>query len=58
MTIKLSLFIMHKDNMYRLAVYHDLVKGEKDGPEYQRVYYNKLIGVLVKRCARRSVALE
>ena len=30
------------------AVYPELVKGEKDGAEYQRVNYNGLIGVLVK----------
>jgi hypothetical protein len=29
-------------------VYPDLVVGEKDGDEYQRVHYNGLIGVLVK----------
>ena len=29
-------------------IYPDLIKGEKDGHEYQRVYYNGLIGVLVK----------
>jgi hypothetical protein len=29
-------------------VYPDLVVGEKDGAEYQRVHYNGLIGVLVK----------
>ena len=43
------------------AVYPDLVKGEKDGPEYQRVYYNGLIGVLVKEVQelkRRLAALE
>ena len=31
------------------AVYPELVKGEKDGAEYQRVNYNGLIGVLVKK---------
>ncbi len=30
------------------AVYPELVKGNKDGEEYQRVNYNGLIGVLVK----------
>jgi len=43
------------------AVYPDLVKGEKDGPEYQRVYYNGLIGVLVKEVQdlkRRLAELE
>jgi hypothetical protein len=30
------------------SVYPYLVTGEKDGPEYQRVHYNGLIGVLVK----------
>jgi hypothetical protein len=30
------------------AVYPELVKGEKDGAEYQHVNYNGLIGVLVK----------
>jgi hypothetical protein len=30
------------------TVYPELVKGEKDGSEYQRVNYNGLIGVLVK----------
>jgi hypothetical protein len=30
------------------AVYPELVKGDKDGEEYQRVNYNGLIGVLVK----------
>ena len=30
------------------ALYPELVKGEKDGAEYQRVNYNGLIGVLVK----------
>lgn len=43
------------------AVYPNLVKGEKDGPEYQRVYYNGLIGVLVKEVQdlkRRLAALE
>jgi len=43
------------------AVYPDLVKGEKDGDEYQRVYYNGLIGVLVKEVQalkRRLAALE
>ena len=30
------------------AVYPELVKGDKDGAEYQRVNYNGLIGVLVK----------
>ena len=29
-------------------IYPDLVNGEKDGDEYQRVHYNGLIGVLVK----------
>ena len=29
-------------------IYPDLVNGEKDGDEYQRVQYNGLIGVLVK----------
>ena len=29
-------------------IYPDLVNGEKDGDEYQQVYYNGLIGVLVK----------
>ena len=29
-------------------IYPDLVNGEKDGDEYQRVNYNGLIGVLVK----------
>jgi hypothetical protein len=31
------------------AVYPELVKGEKDGAEYQHVNYNGLIGVLVKK---------
>jgi hypothetical protein len=30
------------------SVYPELVKGDKDGEEYQRVNYNGLIGVLVK----------
>ena len=30
------------------ALYPELVKGEKDGAEYQRVNYNGLIGILVK----------
>jgi len=30
------------------SAYPYLVKGEKDGPEYQRVYYNGIIGMLVK----------
>ena len=29
-------------------IYPDLVIGEKDGDDYQQVYYNGLIGVLVK----------
>ena len=40
--------------------YPDLVKGEKDGAEYQRVNYNGLIGVLVKEVQelnRRKEAL-
>jgi hypothetical protein len=43
------------------SVYPYLVTGEKDGPEYQRVHYNGLIGVLVKEVQdlkRRVVALE
>ena len=43
------------------SVYPYLVTGEKDGPEYQRVHYNGLIGVLVKEVhdlKRRVVALE
>ena len=43
------------------TVYPYLVKGEKDGHEYQRVHYNGLIGVLVKEVQdlkRRVVALE
>jgi hypothetical protein len=41
-------------------VYPELVKGEKDGVEYQRVNYNGLIGVLVKEVQelnRRKEAL-
>jgi len=43
------------------SVYPYLVTGEKDGPEYQRVHYNGLIGVLVKEIhdlKRRVVALD
>lgn len=43
------------------SIYPYLVTGEKDGPEYQRVHYNGLIGVLVKEVhdlKRRVVALE
>ena len=43
------------------SVYPFLVTGEKDGPEYQRVHYNGLIGVLVKEVQdlkRRLVALD
>ena len=43
------------------SVYPYLVTGEKDGPEYQRVHYNGLIGVLVKEVhdlKTRVAALE
>jgi gliding-associated putative ABC transporter substrate-binding component GldG len=46
---------------YGVRIYPDLVKGEKDGEEYQRVYYNGLIGILVKEVQdlkRRLAALE
>jgi len=40
------------------AVYPELVKGEKDGAEYQRVNYNGLIGVLVKEVQELKRRIE
>ena len=39
-------------------VYPELVKGEKDGVEYQRVNYNGLIGVLVKEVQELNLRKE
>jgi hypothetical protein len=41
------------------SIYPELVEGEKDGTEYQRVDYNGLIGVLVKEVQdlKKRVAL-
>jgi cytoskeletal protein CcmA (bactofilin family) len=40
------------------AVYPELVKGEKDGVEYQHVNYNGLIGVLVKEVQELKRRIE
>jgi hypothetical protein len=40
------------------AIYPELVKGEKDGAEYQHVNYNGLIGVLVKEVQELKRRIE